>query len=90
MVEANADAEVVTARILRETREAREETALERAEKAAEVSAPAPAVASVAGVPAPAPRPQDSAGYARAAKLSVMTALALVLVLLWIRLDRRA
>ena len=90
MVEANADPEVVTARILRETREAAEARALERAAADDEASVAAPARALEVAVPAPesAARP-DPADSARAAKLGVMAALALVLVLIWIRQCRR-
>ena len=92
MVEANADPAVVTARILRETREAGEARALERAAAGDEASVAAPPVqaVSVARPPAPADDPAGPQVYARTAQFGVAVALALLLVLILLRRCRRA
>ena len=94
MVEANADPEVVTSRIRRETRDAAAER--ER-ELAMAVESPAIAVeeASAAGtlavetVPSsPPPTPVDAATAFRRGRLGVVAAIVLVLMWVWIRQRR--
>ena len=92
MVEANADPEVVTARIVRETREAAEARAQERAaaDAAASAAAPSAQAVSAARPPAPADPPADPQVYARTAQLGAVVALGLLLVLILLRRCRRA
>ena len=85
MVDANSDSGMVTAKILRETRD----FAVEReAELAVEESA-VPAIgesAAVEEVPPPAPHPPvDAEAAYRRGRLGVVAALVLVLLFVWIR-----
>ena len=94
MVEANADPEVVTSRIKRETRDA----AAEREREAAmAVESPVMAVEgpSAAGSlavetipPAPPPPPVDADTAFRRGRLGVVAAIVLVLMWVWIRQRR--
>lgn len=94
MVEANTDSEVVTSRIRRETRVAREEKAREQASatpglQATSSAAPGGALA-VETMPPPAPPPPPDPDKAfRRGRIGIVAAIVLVLLWLWIR-ERKA
>ena len=92
MVDSNTDPEVVTSRILRETRAAEQE----RAQAAALVGASVPTVAegpvgalAIETVPVePTPQPTDPEMSFRRGRLAVVAVIVLVLLLIWIRQRR--
>ena len=90
MVEANTDPQVVTSRILRETRAAEEERRLEQpAPSVAEPVPEAPGTHAVETTPVPPPRePVDADAAYRHGRLAVVAAIVLVLLLVWLRQRR--
>ena len=94
MVEANADPEVVTSRIKRETRDAaaeREQEAAMAVESPSMVVEEPSAVGTLAveTVPStPPPTPVDAATAFRRGRLGVVAAIVLVLMWVWIRQRR--
>jgi hypothetical protein len=94
MVEANADPEVVTSRIKRETRDAAAERereaamAVESPVMAVEGSSAAGSLAVETIPPAPPPPPVDAATAFRRGRLGVVAAIVLVLMWVWIRQRR--
>ena len=93
MVEANADPEVVTSRIRRETRDAaaerEQEAALAGESPSMATKAPAAGALAVESVPSPPlPPPVDAQTAFRRGRLGVVAAIVLVLLWVWIRQRR--
>ena len=94
MVEANADPEVVTSRIKRETRDAaaereQEEAAMTVESPAMALGEPAPAgTLAVETVPSMPPPPVDAATAFRRGRLGIVAVIVLVLFWVWLKQRR--